>query len=113
MQIQIVGRHVEVPGVLKEYAEEKAGKLVKYYDRIQAIEVVFQEESVSKTVEVIVTCEPSRQSFVAKETSQNFQASLDIVVDKLERQLTKYKEKLKNHKHHPKPIPDREEEPEE
>jgi putative sigma-54 modulation protein len=113
MQIQVVGRHIEVPEVLKKYAEEKAGRLVKYYDRIQAIEVIFQEESPSQTVEVLVTCEPSRQSFVAKETSENFQASLDIVIGKLERQLTKYKEKLKNHKHHAKPIPDREELPEE
>ena len=103
MEIKVVGRHVEVPEVLKEYAKEKAKKLLKYYDRIQAIEVVFEEESSSKTVEMIVTGEPSRQSFVAKESSEDFRASLDLVVDKLERQLTKYKEKLRNHKHQGKP----------
>ena len=106
MQIQVVGRHVDVPDVLKEYAEEKAGKLVKYYDRIQAIEVVFQQESGSKTVEMIVTGETSRSSFVAKETTEDFRASLDIVIDKLERQLTKYKEKLRNRKHQTKPQPE-------
>jgi len=103
MQIQVVGRHVEIPEVLKEYAEEKAGKLLKYYDRIQAIEIVFEEESLSKTVEMIVTGEPRRQAFVAQETTEDFRASLDLVVDKLERQLTKYKEKVRNHKHHDKP----------
>ena len=44
MVISVVGRHVDLEDELKSYAEEKAGKLVRFYDRIQAIEIIFQEE---------------------------------------------------------------------
>ena len=98
MVISVVGRHVEIPDGLKQYAEEKAGKLVKFYDRIQAIEIIFREEKGNRSVEILVTAEPKRLSFVARETADDLVACFDLAIDKVGRQLKRHKEKHRNRK---------------
>lgn len=101
MQISITGRHVEVPQSVREYAEKKASKLLKFYDRIQAIEVIFEEEGVGLRVEMIVSAD-KRTSFVGHEVGEDANATIDLLVDKLERQITRHKKKLRNRKHNSK-----------
>ncbi len=98
MQIRITGRHVDVPGDVREYAESKAGKLPRFYDRIHEIEVVFGHESEQFTAEMIVRAD-RKHTFVASDTGPDTFALIDGLVDKLERQLTRHKEKSRNHKH--------------
>ena len=98
MLVSVVGRHVQITGEVKSYAEQKAQKLPRFYDRIQAIEVVVDHESDLSSVEMIVTA-AGKQTFVAKEVGPDTLACIDLAVDKLERQLTKHKEKFRNRKH--------------
>ena len=98
MQIIVSGRHVPVDDDIKRYATEKAEKLVKFYDRIQSIEVVFDRDAGRRSVEIIVNAE-HKNTFVGRETDADLFAATDLVVDKLERQLTRYKEKHRNRKH--------------
>ena len=97
MQVSVTSRHVPVSDSIREYAEKKANKLVKYYDRIQAIEVVLDRESVQHIAEMIVSTDG--QTHVASERGQDPYAAVDLVVDKMERQLTRRKEKFRNRKH--------------
>ena len=98
MEIQVTGRHVEVPQEVRDYAQDKVGKLPRYYDRVHEIEVVFDRESEQFTAEVIVRAD-HRHAFVATETGPDTFALIDLCVEKLERQLTKHKEKRRNRKH--------------
>lgn len=98
MQITITGRHVSVGEEIKQYARDKSEKLLRFYDRIQAIQVVIDHEGDEFTVEMIVTA-GARNEFVAHETGSDTQALIDVTVDKLERQLTKHKERLRNRMH--------------
>ena len=98
MQITIIARHVEVPEDVKAYAREKAEKLLRFYDRIQAIEVIFDHEADQSSVEMIVSA-GARNSFVGHETGPDALALIDLTTDKLERQLTKHKERLRNRMH--------------
>ncbi|MFQ5413367.1 MAG: ribosome hibernation-promoting factor, HPF/YfiA family [Phycisphaerae bacterium] len=98
MQIVVTGRHVEVPDDVRSYAEEKARKLRRFYNRIQAIEVVFDHESEQFRAEMLVRVD-RQETFVASDSGADTFALIDIVVDKLERQLIKCKEKRRNHKH--------------
>ncbi len=98
MRISVTGRHVDVPGPMKEYAEDKAAKLQKYYDRIEQVEVIVGEDSGRHSVEMIVRTAHA-ETFVAQERGNDLFASVDLVVNRLERQLTKHKEKYRNRKH--------------
>ena len=99
MQIVVCVRHTNITDEMKEYAERKASKLLKYYDRIQEIEVILDHDSTHQhKVEVIVNAE-HRNMFVASETGDDVLACTDLAVDKLSRQLTRHKDKHRNRKH--------------
>lgn len=103
MVVTVAMRHMEVSPAMKSYAEQKAGKLTKYFDRIQQIEVVFDagKEKTSKNkvrVEMIVDAEHNSR-FIAHHDEGDAYACVDACVDKLERQLTDHKKMFRNRKH--------------
>ena len=98
MIVTISSRHMDVTPTLKAYAEQKAGKLVKYYDRIQEIEVVFNAEKDTTRVEMIVHAE-HKNMFIAHHDEGDAYACIDGCADKLERQLSEHKKKFRNRKH--------------
>ena len=98
MQITVTGRHVEVPEEVKAYSRKKAEKLLRFYDKIQAIEVLWDHEGEQFTVEMIVNA-GSRHTFIGREIGPESLALIDLAVDKLERQLTRHKEKSRNRMH--------------
>ncbi len=98
VEVLITGRHVVVPEELRTYITSKAEKLERFYDRIHEVEVVLDQESDLYTTEMIVRAD-HKHTFVAKETGPDPTGLVDAVVDKLERQLTRHKEKNRNRKH--------------
>jgi putative sigma-54 modulation protein len=88
---------MDVTEPLKQYAENKAGKLIKYYDRIQEIEVIFDNGKDTQHVEMIVNAE-HKILFVAHHDDGDAYACIDGCVDKLERQLSEHKKKVRNRK---------------
>ncbi len=98
MQVFVTGRHVDLSENLKSYAEEKAGRLPRFYDRVQSVEVIIEREADLASVEMIVNAVGS-PAFVAKEVGPDAFACIDLLADKLERQLKKHKEKFRNRKH--------------
>jgi putative sigma-54 modulation protein len=108
VQISITSRHSEVTGKIKQYAEDKAARLPRYYDRVQAVEIIVDREADLTTVEMIVKA-AGTQEFVAKEVGPDALSCIDLLIDKMERQLTKHKEKFRNRKHlGKKPEPNKE-----
>lgn len=99
MVVKVSSRHMDVSPALKGHAEQKAEKLLKYYDRIQEIEVVFDSgKGDAAAVEVIVNAE-HRNMFIAHSSNGDAYAGLDECVAKLERQLSDHKKKFRNRKH--------------
>ncbi len=99
MQIVVSARHAGITDEMKEYAERKASKLLKYYDKIQEIEVILEHDSTfHHKVEIIVNAE-HKNMFVASETGEDLFACTDLAVDKIGRQLTRHKDKHRNRKH--------------
>lgn len=97
VQIRVTARRVEITEEVRGYIDEKAGKLQRFYDRIHEIEVVLGHESEQFTIEMIVRA-GRKQTFVAGETGPDSFALIDLVTEKLERQLKKHKEKNRNYK---------------
>jgi len=96
--VTISARHMDITEPLKAYAEQKAGKLTRYYDRIQEVEVVFDAGKDVVNVEMIVNAE-HRNMFLAHHGEGDAYACIDGCVHKLERQLSEHKQMFRNRKH--------------
>ncbi|HYO11550.1 MAG TPA: ribosome-associated translation inhibitor RaiA [Tepidisphaeraceae bacterium] len=107
MLVTVSSRHMDVTEALKTYAEQKASKLNKYYDRIQEIEIVFDNGKDTTRVEIIVNAE-HKNTFIAHhdDGDGDAYACIDGCVDKLERQLSDHKKRVRNRKH-PNELPPR------
>lgn len=99
MHVLITARHLNLKPETKAYAEEKAGRLVKFYDLIQEIEVTIQSADKNGFhVEMIVNAE-HRNMFVANARCDTIEACIDACQDKLERQISEHKNRHRNRKH--------------
>src|SRR4029077_1591159 len=83
---------------VKEYALEKAGKLERFNDALQHIEIVVANEGDRKLVEMIATARVGGKH-VGQVEHEDIFAAIDLLVDKMKRQLERTKEKRKNRKH--------------
>ena len=97
MITKITGRHMEVTEAMRSYVEKKIVRLHKFYDRLSEIEVIIGKEGQASKVEIIIRAD-SHQAFVVKDSNDDAYACLDAAVDKIERQLTSHKEKLRSRK---------------
>ena len=96
MQINYVSKNVDITDNLQQYAEKKLSRLSRFFDNIENIEVLFSEEDWkdgSKRHRVEVTIKANGRIIKASEANQDFRTSIDLVVDKLETQLKRLKEK--------------------
>ncbi len=98
MIVTVSARHMDVTEALRNHAQDKAGKLTKYYDLIQEIEVVFDAGKDGTSVEIRVKAE-HRDTFVANHSDGDAYACVDACVHKLERQLSDHKKLHRNRKH--------------
>ncbi len=94
MDVRITGRHMSVTNAMKEYAAEKSQRLERYYDQIQTVEIVIDNEGDRRLVEMIIHVRRGGR-IVGHTEHEDAYAAVDLLIDKMERQLTKHKEKLK------------------
>jgi len=97
VEIKIKGKNMSVPPVLKDYALEKIARIERHLgDLLMSVEVELTTEknpSIAAGQTVEVTLHTKGPIIRAKETSIDMHASIDRVVDKLERQIERYKDK--------------------
>lgn len=94
MQIQVTFRHVEPSEAVKEYAREKVGRLQKYLDGPIEANVTLTVEKHRHDADVTLLA--SGLKIHGRETTGDLFSALDLVTDKLEKQVKRYREKLKN-----------------
>ena len=95
----VSGRHIELTGALKAYAEEKTSKLPKHLDSITEIEVVIDGSDANNPIVEIIVRASKNNPFIVTETSNDAYKGIDLAVHKLERQLRKKKEQQRDSKH--------------
>lgn len=118
MEIQFKGRNMELTSTVKDYALKKVARLEKFLQgQIRLAEIEFSQinnPSVATSETVEITLHAKGSLFKAKESSVNMQASIDLAVDKLEKQIKKFKDthyaSLYSHKIQKKGIPEQQEE---
>lgn len=97
MRINFTARHYKAPDKLRDYAESKVKSLEKYFDRILECEILLDYEKQTQIVEIALKV-PGQRLFVIEKSEDTYKA-IDEAVDKLERQVKKYKAKLRNRHH--------------
>lgn len=92
MNINVRGKNIEVTPALKEYAERRIGKLEKFlgedFEAVVALSVTKEEQTVEVTI-------PFNGMIIrGEESTADMYSSIDLVIDKLEKQVEKYKGKI-------------------
>ncbi|AIX75123.1 MAG: ribosome hibernation promoting factor [Mixta calida] len=95
MQLNITGQHIEITPALREFVNTKFAKLEQYSDRITQVHVVLKVERVQQIAEA--TLHVSGGELHATSEANDMYAAIDGLIDKLSRQLTRHKDKLKQH----------------
>jgi len=95
MQMNITFRHIDPIDSLKNYAREKVERVNKYLDRATEATVVLSLERHLHHADIRI--QSGTYLLRGREKSEDMYASIDLAMDKIERQLKRYKEKLKSH----------------
>ena len=101
MQISTTFRHMEASPAVREYAEERLDKIRKYFQReLLAAHATFSvERNHNHTAEFSLTL-PNGIVLQARETTEDMYSSVDLAAARIERQVRKWKEKIRTHKPH-------------
>ena len=97
MQFSVTFRHMEGTNALKEYAEKRVKRFAKYFADPISCHVTMSTNKYNHRADVTVQLHNGFR-IAAQETTENMYSSLDMVAAKIERQVRRYKEKLRHHK---------------
>jgi putative sigma-54 modulation protein len=99
MQISVIGRHIEVTDALKQYATEKFNRLDKYLPK--AVQAVITLAVVKKVHHIAEAAIKSNGVLIqASEETDEMYTAIDLLVEKIERRVRRYRDKLVDHKRH-------------
>jgi putative sigma-54 modulation protein len=96
MRVSVTFRHMDNSDALRRYAEDKIGRLKKYvYSPVDA-SVILSVEKHRQIAEVVINAE--KMTIKGKEATDNMYSAIDMVTEKIEKQIKRHKERLVNHK---------------
>ena len=96
MQLNVSGHHVEVTDSLREYVESKFDKTARHFDLVSDVQCILTVEKLRHKAEATVQVKGG--TIYADNTEEDMYAAIDGLVDKIERRVRKYKEKLVDHR---------------
>lgn len=96
MQIQLTGHHLELTDSLRNYVTSKLERIVRHYEQVLDVHVVLTVEKLVHKAEA--TVHVSGGNVFADAQAADMYAAIDALVDKLDRQIKKYKEKISDHR---------------
>lgn len=95
MQINITGHHIDLTDSIHDYVMNKFAKLERHFDNITNVQVTLSVDNKNQQAEA--TVQIAKGELFAKAVNEDLYAAIDSLIDKLDRQLIKHKEKLQNH----------------
>jgi putative sigma-54 modulation protein len=91
MQVNISGHQLDVTDALRTYVGEKLARLERHFDKITNVQVIMEVEKLKQKIEA--TLHIAGGEIVANAEHEDMYAAIDLLTDKLDRQLIKHKEK--------------------
>lgn len=96
MQLDLSGHHVEITDAIREYTNTKFSKIKRHFDKVIDIHVVLSVEKLEQKAEATIQLNGTK--IFAEDTQENMYKAIDTLVDKLDRQVLKHKEKTSAHR---------------
>jgi len=96
MQIIVTGHHLEITDALRSHVESKFTKLARHFDNVIDIHVILTVEKLVQKAEA--TLQLSGAKLFAEDHQEDMYVAIDNLVDKLDRQILKHKEKTNSHR---------------
>jgi putative sigma-54 modulation protein len=95
MQLNLTGHHVEITDALRQYVQKKLERVERHFDKVSNTHVILSVDSVRHKAEATVNM--SGNNIFAEHTEADMYAAIDGLMDKLDRQVTKHKQKVTDH----------------
>jgi putative sigma-54 modulation protein len=103
MNLKVTGLHLDVTQPLRDYIESKLERITRHVDNVIDVAVTLSVDKLVQKAEVNVHL--SGKDIHVEATEADMYAAIDLLMDKLDRQVLKYKEKLSEHRAIPAPAP--------
>jgi putative sigma-54 modulation protein len=97
MNLNITGHHVEVTPALRDYVSGKVDKVIRHFDHVTSVHVILTVEKLVQKAEI--TLHVKGKDIFADSSDADLYAAIDKLIDKLDRQVLKYKDKNQDHNH--------------
>ena len=97
MNLNITGHHIEVTPAIREYVTGKLDRVLRHFDQVTSSHVILSVEKLQQKAEV--TLHVKGKDIFADAIDNDLYAAIDLVADKLDRQVVKHKEKVSSHNH--------------
>jgi putative sigma-54 modulation protein len=95
MELTITGRQVEVTAPMREYVKSKFERISRHFDNLLSVHVILGVEKLAQTAEA--TLNISQKTLHAEAEGKDAYAAIDGLIDKLDVQIKKHKERLTDH----------------
>lgn len=92
MQIKLSGHHVEITQALHDYVHDKLERIERHFDNVTSVQVILSVEKLRHQAEA--TIHVAGNEIFADAVDEDMYAALDALIDKIDRQIKKHKEKL-------------------
>jgi putative sigma-54 modulation protein len=94
MQLSLTGHHMDITDSLRNYVQEKMDRLERHFDHVTNVHVILSPEKNQQKAEATVHI--SGADVFADSTHDDMYAAIDALIDKLDRQVLKHKEKMQS-----------------
>lgn len=96
MQVNVTGHHLDITDALRNYVDTKFERLERHFDHVTDVHVILGVEKINKKAEATVQLNGAK--LFAEDVQEDMYAAIDGLIDKLDRQVKKHKEKITNHR---------------
>ena len=97
MKLSVTFRHMDTSEAIKQHVEDKLERLTKYFPDPVAATVVLSTERYRHQIDVTITL-TNGTAIKGKEISEDMYTAVDLVVDKIDRQIRRHKDKITSHR---------------
>ncbi len=97
MNVQVSGHHVEVTPAIRDYVLSKLERVQRHFDQVIEINVILSVQKLRQKAEISVHM-PGKDIHVESDDADMY-AAIDLMMDKLDRQIIKHKQKVSSHPH--------------
>jgi len=97
MNLTVSGHHLAVTSAIRSYVENKFSRIKRHFDHVIDVSIILTVDKLSQKAEV--TCHVRGLDIFVESDNPDLYAAIDLLVDKLDRRIIKYKDRLQAHPH--------------